>query len=209
MAASTGALAAERARLEQEIEALSKGLPDGAAEIVRKADEIMSAHADRITELKRARDAIDAQFGVRRQAAAEAAAEEHRKRQAVRCADLVAFHQAKLAALDEAEHHLVAAVRAINAAIEAEAAERAAGNALSGGIRLRNATNLSPTEFVRRLVGGLAAHLAGVAACKMNRLGALELVNHTLFPTTETWRDRERRATGPSIEALLEHGRTE
>jgi hypothetical protein len=76
---------------------------------------------------------------------------------------------------------------------------------LSGGIRLRNVTNLSPTEFLRRLVGGLAAHLAGISACRMNRLGALELVNHSLFPTTETWRERERRATGPSIQALLEH----
>jgi hypothetical protein len=43
----------------------------------------------------------------------------------------------------------------------------------------------------------------------MNRLGAMELPNWSLFPTTETWRERERRATGPSIEALLEHGRLE
>jgi hypothetical protein len=205
MAASTGALAAERARLELEIEKLSRGLPEEAAQIVRAADALMGQHAQQITELKAARDAIDRQFDVRRQEAAEAAAEEHRKRQAARCADLRAFHQAKLDALGEAEHHLAAAVASINAAFAAEANERLAGNALSGGIRLRNVTNLSPTEFLRRLVGGLAAHLAGISACRMNRLGALELVNHSLFPTTETWRERERRATGPSIQALLEH----
>jgi hypothetical protein len=209
MSASTGHLAAERARLEAEINALSKGLPEGAADIVRKADEIMSAHAERITALKRARDAIDQRFEVTRQEAAEAAAEEHRKRQAARCADLIAFHAAKLDALDRAERHFAQAVVEINAALEAETSERAAGNALSGGVRLRNATNLSPTEFVRRLVGGIAAHLAGITTCRMNRFGAMELPNHSLYPTAEAWSARERRATGPSIEALLEHGRTE
>src|SRR5262245_35805730 len=76
MAASTGALAAERERLEREIEKLSMGLPEEAAEIVRKADDLLAAHGAKIAVLKAKRDQIDAQFDVtereRRRAEAEA-----------------------------------------------------------------------------------------------------------------------------------------
>src|SRR5262245_33702340 len=64
MAASVGNLAAERQRLEEEINRLSSGLPDEAAEVVRKADRIMAEHGERIAALKAKRDEIDRAFDV-------------------------------------------------------------------------------------------------------------------------------------------------
>ena len=207
MAASTGALAAERERLEREIEALNRGLPDEAAAIVRAADDLLSSHAQRITELKAKRDAIDTTFGVKAHEHAQQEAWEHAQQQEAWCADLTEADRTVLTALQEAEALFTAAVEKLNAAFNAHDGRRKAANAMRGGLRLTMSIDLSPSEFTRRVVGGLCARLAGLTVCRMNRIGALSLPNWSLYPTSESWASREWRHTAESVRLLIEHAR--
>jgi hypothetical protein len=180
-----------------------------AARIIRDADALIAEEERKLDALRQRRDAVDDEFQVKAKQRAEALEASRRAQVEADCTDLVAAHNRKLEAVDEAEAHLKAYVDAVNRAIEAEADERKAGNVLSGGVRLSMALSLSATEFVSRLVGGLCAHLSKirVSTAPANRIGSLSLANSSLFPTTERWMERERKATAPSIEALIEHGR--
>jgi hypothetical protein len=209
MAASTGALAAERARLEREIETLSKGLPPEAAQIVQAADALMAQHAQQITALKAARDAIDAKFGVERREAVEAEAKARALVVERHCSEIAAAQAEVLDAVDEAEGHLKAYVAAVNRAYAAEARRRSAANAMAGGVRLSMTVSLGKQYVTGRLVGGHCAHTAKVAAIDAvgRTWGTLTLIDYAHYPATMSWREREESATAADVQRLIDHAR--
>jgi hypothetical protein len=194
----------ERRRLEQELADMEqKMMAARTGAEVSTLDERMAATRQALRALEQEQEA---QRQAERRAAAEAAARAARERLTGHARALADAHDSKLEALARAEAHMAAAVAAINEALQWEAAERAAATAMASEMNVKTTPlNFSPTEFVRRLAGGLCARIAEIAACRMGRLGALTLPNHSLFPTSETWRDREARATAPSVAMLLEH----
>jgi hypothetical protein len=205
MAASAGALAAERERLEREIEALSKGLSPEAAEIVRAADALMSQHADRLTALKAARDRIDQAFGVkqhevREAAAAAAEAEEARLRQA-----LLDAEGRRLAACARAEASWRAAVADTRALIEANAATYTAILAMRpdrGLVRGSSMGELERSHLMRRLSGRVASLLRTLLPVGSHRFGDIDLPNSSLHPVDQPWAEREAALAGPIVAAL-------
>jgi hypothetical protein len=205
---STGALAAERARLEKEIEALSNGLPPEAAAIVNAADALMSDHAQRLTALKQARDAIDRQFGVKEReaqaaAAAAAAAEEQRLRQ-----QLLHAEAARITAVSRAEVATRAAVDALNVMIEAHVAVTKAEAAVARGTRFTGASMMATTEFIERTAGRLVSllktlKLPGALPGAAHRIGrSFELPNSSLYPADQSWVEKEVAAAAPMLASL-------
>jgi hypothetical protein len=141
-----------------------------------------------------------------RAAAAVEAAAARRARMTNHEAALLDAHQAKLQALQTAEQHFMVAVEAINAAMQAEKSEREAARLLALAMNVKtNELNLAETETIRRLVGGICAHLARISVCHMRRLGALVLLDDPRTRDAQTWAGREANATGPSVATLLRH----
>jgi hypothetical protein len=205
MAASTGALAAERERLEREISELSTGLPAGAAEIVRRADEIMAEHGERLADLKRRRDEIDKAFAVtarEAEAARErAAAEAHDALEA----QFNGAAEAYLAGMGKAEEHLSDFVAHVNEAIAAHTEMRHLASKLAAGRKIQMAA-LNPRDMITRLGGRIAGMLRKIKLPDQGatiRIGPLHLPEEPQSPRMprpgETpvvlgWREREREA---------------
>jgi hypothetical protein len=135
---------------------------------------------------------------------AEEAARARRAAATGHAAELMDAHASKLAALDEAEQHMLEAVRAINAAIRCEAAERTAVGALAVDLNVRTESlTFSKDEFIRRLISGLSSHLVQISAVRMRRLGHLVFPDDPRQQAGGTWAEREAKATGESVEVLL------
>jgi hypothetical protein len=206
MAASTGALAAERERLEKEITELSKGLPPGAAELVKQADALMSEHASKIVALKQARDRLDAEFGVKAReaesaAAAARAAEEQRLRQV-----LLDAEARRLVAVGRCEQLLRKWVAATNEMVAAHEAMTKAASALTRGTRAIGGNTLSALDFTERFVGRLVSLLKTLKVHGApHRLGrSLDLPNSSLHSATESWVEKERAVVEPVMRELTE-----
>jgi hypothetical protein len=145
-----------------------------------------------------------------RAAAAKAAAAAARELLTGHSRALADAHESKLRSLDVAESHAAAMVAAINAALAAEVTERSAAGAMATDMNVRtDQLNLSGDEFVRRITGGLCAHLTRISACRMRRLGALVLLDDPRTRGAETWAEREATATRSSVQTLLATAETQ
>lgn len=213
MAASTGALAAEhqrlseeRDRLQEEISALSRGLPEEAAQIVRQADEILASHGERIAELKAKRDEIDRAFDVSEQER-RAAAEREREE---------AWRTKRKALLDEED-------RRLEAVADAEAAARAladaVGRALASNQRMiglaqsisadgRAPTVLSRNDLVQRLAFSISSIMATVPGHGL-ALGPVRWHLHGQYPAARDWRADEERRVAAGLQQIIETGKAD
>jgi uncharacterized protein (DUF3084 family) len=208
LAASTGMLAAERERLEREIEALSNGLPGEAAAIVARADELMAEHGAKIAELKSKRDAIDATFEVDAAKAKEARAKARGERLQAHCNELVAVEASRLDHIANAQELLEKAVAEINAAFDDHSRLREIARALTPGVSMPALMALSPTDLANRTgawVMGLlkGVRLPGALPGAAHHIGPLALLTSIHFRQDMTWREREERVVAPAIEAAV------
>jgi hypothetical protein len=199
----------ERRRLEQELADMERRMAATHGAEARSLDERMAATKQALRALEQEQAAKEQ---AERAAAAEVAARARREALTGHSRTLVDAHHAKLTALETAESHMAAAVAAINEALQAEAAERAAAGAMATelGVDIRPLA-FSRDETVRRIGGNIVAMLMNISACTLpaRRLGAWALpMPDPDIRAGEGWRDREARHTSGSVEALLEHAET-
>jgi hypothetical protein len=203
LAASTGALAVEYARLSRAVEELQERLK------MSMTQEQSRSVQDRLAETRAAIADLERQDreqqAAERRAAAEAAEAARRAALTGHARTLVDAHQAKIEALKRAEAQMAATVGAINEALAAEALERGAATAMAAELNVRSPLGFSADEMVRRLAENICAHLARISACRMRRLGYLALPDDPGARGSETWASREERATAGAIDALLSH----
>jgi hypothetical protein len=208
MAASTGALAAERARLEAEIAKLSDGLPAEAAAVVNAADALMAEHGAKLAALKAARDRIDQVFGVRRQEEAAAAAAAHAAAEQQLRQNLIDAETARIAAVEKAEQSWRIAIAATNEMIQAHLAVNKAEAAVARGTRFTGASMMATTEFIERTAGRLVSllktlKLPGALPGALHRIGrSFELPNSSLYPADQSWVEKEVAAAAPMLASL-------
>ena len=198
----------ERRRLEQELMDMEQRMMVArtGAEAQTIQDQ-MTSHREALRELEAQ---AEAERQAERKAAAQAAAAAKRAALTGHSRMLADAHEAKLEALGRAESHLVAAVAAINDALQHEAGERRAAGAMAAEMNVETRPlNLNRDETVRRIVGGICSHLTQVTACRMRRLAFLVLPDHPHTRGPESWREREETATGPSVDMLLEHAQAQ
>lgn len=144
--------------------------------------------------------------------AAERVAEEKAQRELLkgRARDLVEAEERRLAAIAEAEAHMIAFVAAVDRAFAAGEQVRRTGLEIAAArnIRLYGFTALSAPEFEARLAYGISAHLSKLkipGRLAGGRVGALMLTGATLHPTTPgSWVERERSRTVADVVELLE-----
>jgi hypothetical protein len=208
-AASTGALAAERERLEREIAELSKGLPPEAAQIVQAADALMTQHAERMQALKAARDKIDQAFGVKRREAEEAAERARAEEDERLRAALLAAEERRLQVCERAERSWRIAIADTSELFAAHENVLKAKGAITGGARSPDAAMgaMGIFEFVRRTSGRICSLLKtlrvpGTLPGTVHRIGELELPNSSHFPADQSWTEREAEIAAPMIETL-------
>jgi hypothetical protein len=205
MTKSVGHLAAERERLEREIEALSRGLPDEAAAIVQKADDLLAAHGAKIAALKAKRDEIDSAFGVRARAAAEAEARARQEQYDRLVGELRQAENARCASVDKIEHHVRGLHTAIREANTSAGEVRALALELAalGGIERPSIPRTNQSDFVSRLglrVSGIMTTLGSAG-----RLGSITWgTAHSAYPAAATgWGQMERAHFAPDLDALI------
>lgn len=216
MAASVGHLADERARLEREIAELSSGLPPGAAEVVRAADELMAEHGRKLAELKAKRDAIDAKFSVTAREAAEAREREDAEARAALVAQLNAAAAAYYDRTDRAEEALAAFVLHVTEAVAAHAEMRRVAHQLARGAKVPMA--FDPRAMIGRLGGRVGGMLRKIRVPDQGitvRLGPLQLPEEPASPRMPppgeapvvlSWREKEQAALGDAVAQVAAHG---
>ena len=140
MKASTGMMAeenlrlqTERERLEREIAGLSARTPEQAKRLVEEADKILEKRDDEFAELRKRRDAIDAQFAVTARAQREAQQRAWREAQQAAVNNILASEERRLAAIEAAETSLRNCMVSIQAARAAAKEICDATKDLSGG----------------------------------------------------------------------------
>jgi len=199
---------AHRNDIDEQIAALT--IDPAAADIVAKADAILAAHNAKVAALRAKRDEIDESFRVTAREKAEAAERQREVHEQALRASLVEHEAVRLQAIEQAQGHLRSFVASVNEAFAAHARVREIANQIAGGARVL--TGLSPTDFASRMGGRIAGHLSeirvpGALKGSVNRIGALELPNSSLYSPNQSWREREEAAVASAIEMLIEHGR--
>jgi chromosome segregation ATPase len=215
MAASTGALAAEharleaeRARLEEELASLNAGLPDGAADVVARAEEILRVHSEKLAALRRARDEIDQTFGVKRREKAEAEARARQEQYGVLVGELRAAEDARCEAVATIEEHTRALRDAIKEGFAKADEVRSITKQLAvlGGVERPRFLKLAQNEFASRIGGRIAGVMTGGGPS--TRLGGIEWGLSSLYPSSQTdWAEKEREHFQSDLADAIEMGR--
>jgi hypothetical protein len=200
---SVFALAAERRRLESEIELLENRMASAHGAESASLTEQLTRHRAAIVEIEQ-RQAAERE--------ARRVAEEKAQRELLRgrARDLVEHEEARLAAIAEAEAAMLAFVAAVGRAFAQSEAVRGVAREIADacGIRLLSFTALSGSEMERRLAYGISAHLAKLqipGRLAGGRVGSLQLVGATLHATTPgSWAASERAQAAADVAELLE-----
>jgi hypothetical protein len=210
MAASTGALAAERARLEQEIAELSRGLPAEAASIVERADALLADHGAKIAALKARRDQIDNAFGIsaRDKAAAQVQARQERYEALVEA--LRVAEDARCAAVERIEGHAHGLRDAIIEAFAAADQERVVAKELATLARSGrpNFPAMSQPDFAQRTGGRIGGLMETLPPLYRRQLGPVNWgAEAAFYPADKTgWAERERHHFELDIESAIALG---
>jgi hypothetical protein len=180
-------------------------LPEEAPEIVRKADELMAEHGEKLSKLCAAQDALDAEFGVaeqeRRAAAEQRLEEEWRARRKA----LLDEEDVRLGAIADAEAAARALADAIGRTLASNARMASLAQALSPNGKVPMALN--GADLVMRMAARLAAVMSTVKDDKGRRgwLGPIEWKGvHSVHPVNQDWHADEEKRIAAGLQPLIE-----
>jgi hypothetical protein len=200
-------LVAQRAAIEERLEALRLAPTPEVASLIRQADQAVATYREQTAALEAQLAEIDGVIGQRARDQRAAAEQQREQQLAASRAQLLASAEAELAAVERAQGHLREFVSTLNVVFASHLRTRELAAQITQGGRLPS--GFSVVDLIARLGGSLAAELSrvrtpGALPGAAMRIGPLQLPNSSLYQTQQSWRQALERILMPAVRELTD-----